>query len=110
MDVIRDGTFSGWSHSAADPQLKVLMSVAPIPESYFVVAVGSPERTALEPWRTEAAPRFGLEPGVLLPNRLIGIVAEAGPRDAEALAAVDGFRRWRVDAFGGEILAALAGA
>jgi len=65
---------------------------------------------ALRAWRTEAAPRFGLEPGVLLPNRLIGIVAEAGPRDAEALAAVDGFRRWRVEAFGGEILAALAGA
>ena len=42
---------------------------------------------------------------MLLPNRLIGIVAEAGPRDADALAAVDGFRRWRVDAFGGEILA-----
>ena len=65
---------------------------------------------ALRAWRTEAAPRFGLEPGVLLPNRLIGIVAEAGPRDAEALAAVDGFRRWRVEALGGEILAALAGA
>jgi len=65
---------------------------------------------ALRAWRTEAAPRFGLEPGVLLPNRLIGIVAEAGPRDAEALAVVDGFRRWRVGAFGGEILAALAGA
>ena len=65
---------------------------------------------ALRAWRTEAAPRFGLEPGVLLPNRLIGIVAEAGPCDAEALAAVDGFRRWRVEAFGGEILAALAGA
>ena len=65
---------------------------------------------AVRAWRTEAAPRFGLEPGVLLPNRLIGIVAEAGPRDADALAAVDGFRRWRVNAFGGEILAALAGA
>lgn len=63
---------------------------------------------ALRAWRTEAAPRFGLEPGVLLPNRLIGVVAEAGPRDLEALARVEGFRRWRVEAFGGEILAALA--
>jgi signal transduction histidine kinase/CheY-like chemotaxis protein len=53
-DIIRDGTFSGWSHSAVDPQVKVLMSVAPIPDSSLVVAVGSPERTALEPWRTEA--------------------------------------------------------
>jgi ribonuclease D len=62
---------------------------------------------ALRVWRTEAAPRFALEPGVLLPNRLIGTVAEAGPRDADALAAVEGFRRWRVGAFGSEILAAL---
>jgi ribonuclease D len=62
----------------------------------------------LRAWRTEATPRFGLEPGVLFPNRLIGIVAEAGPRDLDALARVDGFRRWRVEAFGSEILAALA--
>jgi signal transduction histidine kinase/CheY-like chemotaxis protein len=53
-EVIRDGTFSGWSHSAVDPQVKVLMSVVPVPDSSLVVAVGAPERTALEPWRTEA--------------------------------------------------------
>jgi hypothetical protein len=35
-------------------------------------------------------------------------VAEAGPADLEALARVDGFRRWRVEAFGDEILATLA--
>jgi ribonuclease D len=63
---------------------------------------------ALRVWRGEATPRFGLEPGVLLPNRLIGTVAEASPRDADELTRVEGFRRWRVDAFGGEILAALA--
>jgi len=62
----------------------------------------------LRVWRGEATPRFGLEPGVLLPNRLIGTVAEAGPRDTEELARVEGFRRWRVEAFGSEILAALA--
>ena len=63
---------------------------------------------ALRVWRGEATPRFGLEPGVLLPNRLIGSVAEAAPGDTEALARVEGFRRWRVEAFGNEILAALA--
>jgi ribonuclease D len=63
---------------------------------------------ALRVWRTEAAPRFALEPGVLLPNRLIGTVAEAAPADLDALARVEGFRRWRVEAFGPEILAALA--
>jgi ribonuclease D len=64
---------------------------------------------ALRAWRAEATTRFGLEPGVLLPNRLIGTVAEAGPRDADALTRVEGVRRWRVEAFGGEVLAALAG-
>jgi ribonuclease D len=63
---------------------------------------------ALRVWRAEAAPRFALEPGVLLPNRLIGMVAEAGPGNPEALARVEGFRRWRVEAFGAEVLAALA--
>ncbi len=63
---------------------------------------------SLRVWRTEATPRFGLEPGVLFPNRLISTVADAAPRDADSLARVEGFRRWRVEAFGSEILAALA--
>ncbi len=63
---------------------------------------------ALRQWRTEAAPRFGLEPGLLLPNRLITTVALAAPRDTGALALLDGVRRWRAETFGGEIIAALA--
>lgn len=63
---------------------------------------------ALRGWRAEVVPRIGLEAGVLLPNRLIGTVAEMNPRDLDALAAIEGFRRWRVAAFGAEILAALA--
>jgi len=62
----------------------------------------------LRVWRGEASTRFALEPGVLLPNRLINTVAEAAPRELETLARVEGFRRWRVEAFGGEILATLA--
>jgi len=62
---------------------------------------------ALRVWRAEAAPRVALEPGLLLPNRLIGAIAQAGPRDREELARVEGVRRWRVERFGGEILAAL---
>lgn len=65
---------------------------------------------ALRRWRAEAAPRFGLEPGLLLPNRLIGVIAEAGPGDPGALASVDGVRRWRAHTFGAEMLAALASA
>jgi ribonuclease D len=64
---------------------------------------------ALRLWRTEAAPRFGLDPGVFLPNRLIRAIAEAGPRDLAALAAVEGVRRWRVDAMGVELVRTVAG-
>jgi ribonuclease D len=63
---------------------------------------------ALRQWRTEAAPRCGLEPGLLLPNRLITTIALAAPRDRGALAMLDGVRRWRAETFGDEIIAALA--
>jgi ribonuclease D len=62
----------------------------------------------LKRWRTAAAERFDLDPGVVLPNRLIAALAEAAPRGRDELTGVDGLRRWRVEAFGGEILAALA--
>lgn len=62
----------------------------------------------LRGWRSAAAPRLNLDPGVLLPNRLIGAIASAAPRDLEALAAVEGLRRWRVETVGAEILAAIA--
>jgi ribonuclease D len=61
----------------------------------------------LRQWRGEAAPRVGLEPGLLLPNRLITAIALAGPRDPAELARVDGVRRWRAETLGGEIVAAL---
>jgi ribonuclease D len=62
---------------------------------------------ALRKWRAAATERIGLEPGVLLPNRLITVIAEAAPRSVEALAALDGVRRWRVEQFGSELVAAL---
>ncbi|HMH52164.1 MAG TPA: HRDC domain-containing protein, partial [Candidatus Acidoferrum sp.] len=64
---------------------------------------------ALRLWRTEAAPRLGLDPGVLLPNRLIRVIAEADPRDLDALARVDGVRRWRVNVLGAELIRAVVG-
>src|SRR5439155_79328 len=43
---------------------------------------------ALRKWRSGATERIGLEPGVLLPNRIIGQIAEGAPRTlGEALAA-----------------------
>jgi ribonuclease D len=64
---------------------------------------------ALRRWRAEAAPRFALDPGVLLPNRLIRVIAEAGPRDVAALACIDGVRRWRVEVLGPELIQAVVG-
>ena len=64
---------------------------------------------ALLAWRSEAAPRLGLDPGLVLPRRLIERLAEAAPPNSTALSAVDGVRRWRAGALGQEILAALHG-
>ena len=64
---------------------------------------------ALRQWRAEAAPRFGLDPGLLLPNRLIRAIAEVGPRDPEALVRVDGVRRWRAELLGPEVVRAVVG-
>jgi ribonuclease D len=64
---------------------------------------------SLRRWRSEAAPRFGLDPGVLLPNRLIRAIAEVGPHDPAALARVDGVRRWRVEILGAELVQAVVG-
>jgi ribonuclease D len=61
----------------------------------------------LRRWRAGATARIGLEPGVVLPNRLITAIAEAAPRTLEELAWVDGVRRWRVETFGPELLAAM---
>lgn len=62
---------------------------------------------ALRHWRAGAAERTGLDPGVLLPQRLIDALAAAPPVDLPALGDVPGLRRWRAGAFGPEILTVL---
>jgi ribonuclease D len=62
---------------------------------------------ALRRWRAAAATETGLDPGVLLPQRLIDVLAAAPPGDLTGLGAVPGFRRWRAETFGPAILAAL---
>jgi ribonuclease D len=59
---------------------------------------------ALRQWRAQASGRLGLEPGLILPQRLIDRLAAEPPRDVEELAALDGFRRWRTNLVGDEIL------
>jgi ribonuclease D len=64
----------------------------------------------LRVWRAGAIERLGLEPGLMLPNRLITAIAAAAPRTLNELERVEGLRRWRVETFGVEILAALTAA
>ncbi len=61
----------------------------------------------LKAWRTAKAAELKLDVSVVLPQRLIDKLAEAGPRDGDGLDAIEGLRRWRIQAFGREILAAL---
>jgi ribonuclease D len=85
------------------------LPTAPTPSRPPIVPAGVRRRIeALRAWRLVAAPRFGLDPGVLLPNRLIRPIAEAGPRSNDALATIPGVRHWRVDALGPEILQTIA--
>jgi ribonuclease D len=62
----------------------------------------------LKEWRNRRAAELKVEGAVVLPQRLIDRLAEAGPGDTASLGRIEGLRRWRVEAFGEEILAALA--
>jgi ribonuclease D len=72
-----------------------------------VTAASRQRAETLRKWRGEAAEAAGLDPGVLLPQRLIDALALDPPPDLDGLRSVPGLRRWRVDAFGPAILAAL---
>jgi|JI10StandDraft_1071094.scaffolds.fasta_scaffold25977_3 ribonuclease D len=60
--------------------------------------------SVLKEWRKAAAARVGLDISLVLPQRLIDRVAEVNPGSMDQLAAIEGLRRWRVEAFGPEIL------
>jgi ribonuclease D len=57
--------------------------------------------------RTQVADTLGLAPGVVCPNSLLEAIARELPQDLEALAGVDGIRRWQVASFGRDLLDAL---
>jgi len=65
---------------------------------------------ALRGWRSGAAKRLGLDPGFLLPQRLIDRLAVEPPADVAALAAVEGLRRWRASVMGEEVARLLGSA
>ncbi len=62
---------------------------------------------ALRVWRARVAQTVGLEPGVVLPQRVIDRLAAAPPEDRAGLAAVEGVRDWRAALFGDDLLKAL---
>jgi ribonuclease D len=61
----------------------------------------------LKSWRTAKAAELKVDVSVVLPQRLIDRLAEAAPADHATLASVDGLRRWRVEAFGPDLLRAV---
>jgi len=63
---------------------------------------------ALRGWRDDEAEQARLDASVVLSQRLIERVAAAAPRTLAELAAVEGLRRWRVQAWGPALLDACA--
>lgn len=63
----------------------------------------------LRVWRDKAAADLVLDPGVLLPNRLITAIALRLPESLDELALVEGIRRWRCDNFGDALVRAASG-
>lgn len=61
----------------------------------------------LKVWRVREAARVQLDVSVVLPQRLIDRLAEAAPRETADLEAVAGLRRWRIRAYGPELVSAL---
>jgi ribonuclease D len=62
---------------------------------------------SLRTWRTKVAAGLAVDVSVVLPQRLLERLAHAAPREVGALREIEGLRRWRVEAFGGELIAAL---
>jgi ribonuclease D len=60
--------------------------------------------------RNRKADELRLPRGTLLSNGVILAVARAMPRSLEALQAVDGMRRWKMDLLGNDLLAVIKGA
>jgi ribonuclease D len=84
-------------------------SLARLPRERPPVVAPSVKRRVdvLRAWRAEAGKRLALDVSLVLPQRLLDKVAEAGPCDLAHLEQVQGLRRWRVQELGGEMLRAL---
>jgi ribonuclease D len=102
-----DGLLLAIERGLAEPIPAPPRGPRPPPGRPLVTPVTRQRSESLRRWRAAAAETSGLDPGVLLPQRLIDVLALEPPADLAGLALVPGFRRWRVEAFGPAILAAL---
>jgi ribonuclease D len=102
----------------SDELLRVIGRALELPESDLPRLTPAPPRPvvsepvrkrieSLRGWRAAAAARLGVDISVVLPQRLLERLAQAGPRDVEGLGQIEGLRRWRVEAFGPELVAAI---
>ena len=57
--------------------------------------------------RTDITERLGLPPGVVCPNSVLDAIARAAPSSPDELGAIPGMRKWQVESFGPDLLAAL---
>jgi ribonuclease D len=57
--------------------------------------------------RTDVTERLGLPPGVVCPNSVLDAIARAVPSSPDELSAIPGMRKWQVESFGADLLAAL---
>ena len=62
----------------------------------------------LKQWREQKAAALKLDPGVLINNAVLKSIAEAAPRNFDALDAVNGLKHWQKKTLGDEIIASLA--
>jgi len=63
---------------------------------------------ALRGWRDEQAKTTGLDPAIVMPQKLVERVATVAPRSISELAAVEGMRKWRVTEWGAAVLSITA--
>lgn len=57
--------------------------------------------------RTDITERLGLPPGVVCPNSVLDAIAREAPGSLDKLGTIPGMRRWQVESFGTDLLAAL---
>ncbi|MBI2561156.1 MAG: HRDC domain-containing protein [candidate division NC10 bacterium] len=106
MQRYGDGLLAAIAHAGATPEAD--LPTYPRPKKPRIPAAVQRHIEALTRWRATTAGRLGLDPGLLLPRRLIEQLAEQVPAGREALGRIEGLRRWRAATFGGEILEVLA--